>query len=687
MTTSEAQPGTPGAPRRRGDGFRPEIHGLRGLGIVLVVAYHLWTSGRVSGGVDVFLFLSAYLMTASFVRKGAAFRLIDFLVQRFRHLVPMAAIVIAATLAVGWLVLPPTRYPGLLAHGGSSLVYRENWQLIDDTVNYQVADPQNLNPFQHFWSLSVQGQMFLALPLLFVASAFLLRRLGLPVRGTLAVGLAVATVASFAWAQHLLEADPVSAYFDTRARAWEFTAAGLVALLPRWAPPVRLGRVLSWAGLGLLLATGVVWGRGEFPGVVALIPLGAAALVILAGAASADPWHAAWWLSRRPVTFVADRAYSLYLWHWPVYVFTLVATSNSNPRTGLLTSALVLAISFVLADASTRLVERRFHTLQVLRSKRYAVTAILAFSLIAGSALWAVGALVVRDERATAELPADQRPGARVLVPGEPTPLPGPVGSPSPGRGIAPGDTAVATDWPEQFPPCDPALPGHPRRPELGWCAVREPAGGPALGTVAIVGDSHAYQWLTAVAPLADEQRWRVIAYTRPACRVGSPSEVPGCPDYTDEAVAWLMELRPTHVIGIGSSARADAPEHDDWGWAQAVAPVARAGVSIVNIRDNPRWTRDMPECVQRYGADDPRCFERRSEKLADEWPRGTLADLPNQSYLDFTDWLCPPGKVSVCPGVIGNTYVYMDTNHLSRAYVETLTDVFADAWRREVGS
>lgn len=91
---------------------------------MLVVAYHLWTSGHVSGGVDVFLFLSAYLMTASCVRKGAAFRLTDFLARRFRHLVPMAAIVIAATLAVGWLVRPPTRYPGLLAHGGSSLVYR-----------------------------------------------------------------------------------------------------------------------------------------------------------------------------------------------------------------------------------------------------------------------------------------------------------------------------------------------------------------------------------------------------------------------------------------------------------------------------------------------------------------------------------------------------------------------------------
>ena len=63
-------------------GFRPEIHGLRGVAILLVVAYHLWTAGRVSGGVDVFLFISAFLMTASFVRKGTAFRLLDFQIGR-----------------------------------------------------------------------------------------------------------------------------------------------------------------------------------------------------------------------------------------------------------------------------------------------------------------------------------------------------------------------------------------------------------------------------------------------------------------------------------------------------------------------------------------------------------------------------------------------------------------------------
>ncbi|MFP5415903.1 MAG: acyltransferase family protein [Actinomycetes bacterium] len=679
---------TPSAAASRArSGFRPEIHGLRGLAILLVVAYHLWTSGRVSGGVDVFLFISAFLMTASFARRGTAFRLADFIVQRFRHLVPLAAIVIAATLAVGWLVLPPTRYASLLEHGRDSLIYRENWRLIADAVSYTAADPQNLNPLQHFWSLSVQGQVFLLVPLIFVISAFGNSRFDLPLVSTLAVLLSVTTVASFAYAQHVVATAPVSAYFDTWARVWEFTLAGLVALIPSWTPPVWLGRLMSWSGVGLLLATGVLWGRGDFPGTVALAPLGAAALVILAGARSADPWHAAWWLARRPVTFIANRAYSLYLWHWPVYVFFLVISSTTNPRTGPVGSAVVLTVSLVLADASTRLVERRFHRIEALRSKRFAVSAILAFSLIAVSVMGGVQALIERESRIVAGLAPEQRPGARVLVPdASPPASPGPPTA-GPGRGIAPGDTAISDNWPVPFPACDPEEPGHPPRPELGWCHVFERGVVPSTKTIAVVGDSHAYQWMTALIPLANQENWRVIAYVRPACRVGSPSDVPGCPEYTAEAVAWVLALQPDWVFSTGSSARADGPEHDDWGWASAVVPITEAGIPVVNIRDNPRWLSDMPECVQRYGVDDPRCFARRSEKLAEAWPKGALEGLDGHYFLDLSDWICPPGKVSLCPAVIGNTYVYMDTNHLSRAYVETLIDVFAEAWREEVGT
>ena len=93
-----------------------------------------------------------------------------------------------------------------------------------------------------------------------------------------------------------------------------------------------------------------------------------------------------------------------------------------------------------------------------------------------------------------------------------------------------------------------------------------------------------------------------------------------------------------------------------------------------------------MPECVQRWGVGDERCTAPRYEKLADEWPRESLAELPNMRWLDLTEYLCPGGRDAPCPGVLGNVYVYMDDNHISRTYVQSLRPVFEELWDREVG-
>lgn len=666
------------APDRARSGYRADIQGLRGFAIVLVVAYHLWTSGRVSGGVDVFLFISAFLMVGSYARKGTAFRLVSFLIQRFRRLVPGAAVVIAVTLFVGWIVLPPTRYGSFLAHGQASLFYYENWQMIADSVDYMAPSASQLNPFQHFWSLSVQGQVFVLLALLFVACSFVERHAGIPVRRTLAAALGLVTVVSFGYATWLVGIDPAVAYLSTWARFWEFSLAGLAALLPAFTLPDAASRALSWLGVGLLTVTGLVLGRGDFPGWAALMPLAAAALVMLGGARADDRWHASCWLTRRPALFVANRAYSLYLWHWPVYaMYAWVMTPPA--RLDPMGSVIVLALSLLCADLTTRLIERRFQGLLMLGRLRYALAAILTFSMIALAASMGVQALIQRDATATANLPEADRPGGRVLTPGA-------TATPTPARrGIAPGDAAIANDWPTPWPGCVAGDPGLPPNPDSGWCHVFLPEGD-VTKTVAVVGDSHAYQWLTALEPLAAEQHWRVIAHVMPACRVGSPSEGAGCPEYGAETIAWLLELHPDYVFSTGSSAQASDPEHDDWGWAAAIAPVAESGVQVVNVRDNPRWGFNMPECIQRYGSLDARCRAPRTEKLLDAWPKGGLETLPNMHYLDFSDWLCPPSPGSECLGVIGNTYVYMDTNHLSRTYVATLVDVFAEAWRTEVG-
>lgn len=645
----------------------------------MVVAYHLWTNGQVSGGVDIFLIISAYLMTGSMVRKGRAFRLVSFLIQRFRRLVPAAAITIAGTLAVGWLFLPPTRQPALLHHAQSSLFYIENWTLIEQAISYTAVDPGNVSPFQHFWSLSVQGQVFIMWPLVFLLGLFAAHAFRANLKVVLAILFGAITIASFVYAQHLIELDRTAAYFNTWARFWEFSLAGLLALIPRFTMPRALAIPLGWIGLAGVLAAGQLVGLEPFPGPAALVPALSAALIMIADLRSDDPRDAGFWLAQRPVTFVANRAYALYLWHWPVYAYWMALTEDQADHIGLLGSVVVISVSLLLADLSTRLLERRFHRMDVLDSKRGALSAIAVFVIIVVGLVEGMTAALVRDVERTA---AGDNPGARAVIPGQ--------GQSSPGtgraRGVAPGDSVIGEDWPFKTPYCPDVMDPDPPRLDRSACHEVVPEG-PPTKRVLMIGDSHSYQWSTALVPMAYERGWHLVMVMQPSCRVTmqNPWSDDVCVEYGQRIVDYILLTRPDLVVNIGSRAQAVGPELEVETYAERIRPVVDAGITVVNIRDNPRWTFGVAECVQRWGIDSPRCTAPKHAKMNDEWPRESLLPLPNMRYLDFTEHFCPGTRDDPCPGVIGNVYVYMDHNHLSRTYVETLQEEFVAQWDREV--
>lgn len=156
------------APATGPDRYRPELHGLRGVAIGLVMLYHVW-SGRVSGGVDVFLFLSAFLLTGSFVRRaeaGRGLRPVAYWAKTFKRLLPPTVVVSLATLTAVITLLEPERWMPALTDAMGSVGQVENWVLIHRDVDYYAADVGGPSPFQHFWSLSIQGQIFLIWPVL-----------------------------------------------------------------------------------------------------------------------------------------------------------------------------------------------------------------------------------------------------------------------------------------------------------------------------------------------------------------------------------------------------------------------------------------------------------------------------------------------------------------------------------------
>ena len=289
MAVAEASPSA--APRSGAGGsdrgFRPEVQGLRALAVLMVVSYHIWF-GRVSGGVDIFLLISAFLLSLSFLRKVESGKPLDLArhwLHQFKRLLPAVVVVIIGVLGASYVLVPQSRWPDIIDQSWASLFYVQNWVLASNAVDYYADDHSLASPLQHFWSLSVQGQVFILWPLLFLASALLARRFRLKVRGVVLLVFGVVFVASLGFSIWETYTNQAYAYFDTRARLWEFALGTLLALA---LPFIRLPRfvrvVVGWVGVAAMLSAGFLLDvQGQFPGYVALWPLVAAALVIVAG--------------------------------------------------------------------------------------------------------------------------------------------------------------------------------------------------------------------------------------------------------------------------------------------------------------------------------------------------------------------------------------------------------------------
>ncbi|MFP5366218.1 MAG: acyltransferase family protein [Actinomycetes bacterium] len=687
-TEAAANPPSGAGAKGRKPTFRPEVQGLRALAVLMVVAYHVWL-GRVSGGVDIFLLVSAFLLTLSFVRKAEAghpFGLLAHWLHLFKRLLPAAVVVILGVLAGTWLILPQSRWPQVLDQAWASLLYSQNWLLADTAVDYYAQDHAGASPLQHFWSLSIQGQVFILWPLIFAGAAgllALLRRIpgcaGLTYRGLLGVLFGAVFAFSLAYSVEQTATNQAYAYFDTRARLWEFALGSLLALALPYLKPRRVLRVaLGWAGLAAMVSCGLLLTVDRsFPGYIALWPTLAGAAIITAGQ-TGSRFGVDRFLSSGPLVALGDNSYALYLWHWPVLVLALAATGVEAPN--LVQGLGIVAASIVLAILTTRFVEkplREWHWPK-RRAWRTAVVIVACGALLAGPvAIWQT--TLTAEESATAAQPRELTPGAAALSP-ENAPVP------VPDARIIPGPSALDNDWAGIHAPCtgenatsDPILEG---------CRQEVPDGG-ATKRIVVLGDSHSQQYLGALAPIAAERGWELVTLLMPACRFGAESETRNaeCNAYNRASTAYVLEHRPDAVFTVASLTHEEAPfETEVPGYLDGVRPFAEAGIEIVGIRDNPRFTFNMPECVQRNGPEAPECNVPLAESLVDPSPLESYRDrLPGLHLMDLSDFICARG---VCPAVVGNIYVYKDDNHLTRTYVESMIPMFeqrllaATGWR-----
>jgi peptidoglycan/LPS O-acetylase OafA/YrhL len=665
----------------RGTKFRPEIQGLRSLAVLMVVTYHIWF-GRVSGGVDIFLLISAFLMTLQFVgrfERGSQMALIKHWLHLFRRLLPAAAVVIVTTLAASYFLLPRTRFPDVVAQSWASLFYVENRVLQAEAVDYYAGDHALASPLQHFWSLSIQGQVFILWPLIFAGAAFLARRYNLRYRALLSYIFAAIFLASLTFSIYYTATNQSQAYFNTGARLWEFALGTLLALflpgLSFLSQSVRV--VLGWVGVLAMVSCGFILDvEGAFPGFVALWPTLAASCVILAGQTNSR-WGVDRILSAGPLVRLGDNSYALYLWHWPVLVLALAWSGKEHA--GWLSGSLIIAVSLGLAFLTTRFVEKpwRSWAWPEVRRRRAALAVALCLAVVA---VPLTGVQLQQHFQAQAVMAESQRnnPGALALVPGF-------VSAADSDAPILPLPEQLKNDWSSLGNRCSGDL--EPEDRSLRSSCSQNTAPDKPAKTVLVLGDSHAQQWLAAIDAVGKKNGWRVYSILRAGCRytIAAQGRSIPCDTFNAAVTEEVTDNPPDAIITVGTVAAVSSPAEKLSPGLEATAKFwTGKHVEMVAIRDNPRFNFNIAECVANKGIESPDCERAERDVLAAKSPLAPLhGRVPGLSFVDMTDLICD-GKT--CPGVVGNTFVYKDNNHLTRTYVASMSPVFGQRLAESTG-
>jgi peptidoglycan/LPS O-acetylase OafA/YrhL len=591
------------------DGFRPDIEGLRGIAVSLVVLFHAGllshSAMQITGGfigVDLFFVVSGFLITGLLIRereRSGRISMSRFYARRVRRILPAALVVLLVTFVAANSLITLVDRPSVMQDGASAALSIANIRFAMTTDYF---NPVSYSPFLHYWSLGVEEQFYLVWPALMAIVAWKAPRLGA------GVALTIVVVASFVASLAMTTSSTSTAFYMLPTRAWQLGAGGLVAVgagsfdrLPR-AIRAAAGQLLAFAGWGALAAlitAAIVIDSVStpYPGLAAIVPTIAGVLLIASGQERTGPGVL---LRLAPVRFLGKISYSLYLWHWPMLILGgiwLVGPSAVQPPSpaGLgsgvpadawtLQALLLAALAVPVAAASWFLVEEPFRRgrIPLPRPSRVVgvgLAAMLAVA-VAGSGFYfgaqsALGAIsggadpTPTAEIATAGPTATPIPTLPVSLPPNETPTPVPAMTPAltptpepPAptsfaitSSIKPALGNAATDYEQPWHDNCLGWKGTTTPVQSSKCIYGDPSG---TYTVAFVGDSHASALFPGVNAVAKAHGWRLIPYLKIDCSFldlndlvyfGPPMVAyPECMTWNRTVVSKLQKNPPDLVI------------------------------------------------------------------------------------------------------------------------------------------
>lgn len=666
------------------------IDGMRAMAVLAVMLYHLEPSLLPGGfvGVDVFFVISGFVVTASLAghgQEGLGRFLGNFYARRLARLIPALVTMLVATTLAYVLLVPKAWFNRAAESVGQAAFWGlSNWVLDRHTVNYFETRAE-LNPFTHTWSLGVEEQFYLIAPLLlFVA----LRRPAVDRHRHAAIFIIAAlAVLSLAYCYYLGVTQGARVVFYHLAfRFWELACGVLLFLL---LPTVRHlsarfgtgGRLSGAAGLLVIAAAMLVPYPSAYPFLRATVAvLGALLLISAAHAKPQDIVRRT--LTSRPMVWIGQRSYGLYLWHWPVYVLARWTTGLSAWPF----NAGAVVLSFLLAAASYRSIEQPFRTSAWLKARPLGLRIGLCLFIMAVG--WLSGRVLLDLQphlglgKVTRE--AADWYGDRHLL-----------------------KTTLASSR-RCEPVAEPVAVGP--LPDAGTRYAPKDCPGKADSQLFVVGDSHALAYRHMLEQLSAEQGRRVTLLPTLGCSyldmkdALNESTDPQCFRVARDVlrtvlaqaspgdIVFLSSLRLPRLVELGGARRSvpaganglhgDPFEHtvqelEGLGRAMSdaprwIEPLLAAGLHIVLEAPKPLYQSHPFACVEWWNRWNPECSAGlRVRRLDMERYRAPVMNALSQLALEYpqvTVWDPLPALCDgeTCSAMRGSRPMFFDADHLS---------------------
>lgn len=348
--------------------FRTDINGLRCYAVLLVVLFHFGIQGFGSGfiGVDVFFVVSGYLMSAMIIPGvlNKDFRLFDFYIARAVRIIPSIILLVIVFYAISFQFAPPDMFKDFSKYAIKSLLFTSNIEYLKLANGYFTGDSHS-NFLLHTWSLSVEWQFYLVYPLIIMLTGKLTRSLK-----AISVVLSLILVISLFSSIFYATIDSSFNFYMLPTRAWEMTIGGIVFITSQKnidrLPLFRIAVIL------LLISACVNYDIKLWPGYAAILPVVATALILFSCNKNSIL------LNNKVAQLIGSASYSIYLWHWPLFVTLSYFELLADTKCRLLSAFASIVVGILVY----MLFEKRASKWLKKRNKKQIVASILIPALL-----------------------------------------------------------------------------------------------------------------------------------------------------------------------------------------------------------------------------------------------------------------------------------------------------------------